>query len=147
RWEYPDHGGNQDTEVLFALDGALVVMSKTNPSRAYRFDAPLDPGTLNRPVFAGEVPGGARLSVGSTSAGDRWLLTSAPGTHTAVVVENPNTPPDLAGFLAGARGFTRALTSGQREAGDFFPAGGCDIVLVSERETVWLLRNRAAPDF
>jgi hypothetical protein len=30
----------------------------------------------------------------------------------------------------------------QREAGDFFPYDGCDIVLLSERQNVWLLRNR-----
>lgn len=144
RWEYPDHTGSADTEVLLALDGRLVVMSKTDTSRVYRFDAPLDPAVLNRPVSVGPVGTGTRLVLASTSADERLLLTSSTREDTAWVYDlGPAAvaPVDLAGVLAADPLFSREMKASQREAGDFFPHGGCDIVLVSEQESVWMLPN------
>lgn len=45
-------------------------------------------------------------------------------------------------FLGEAPLFERRMEPSQREAGDFYPKGGCDIILVSENQTVWLLPNQ-----
>lgn len=133
RWEYPDGGGNHDTEVLFAFAGKLVVVSKTTPSRAYAFEAPLDPAGINRPELALTVPEGSKLTLGSTSADERYLLTSSTREDTVWVYEGFFLPPPV---------FIQPMSPSQREAGDFFPHGGCDIVLVSEQKGVWLLPAR-----
>ncbi|MCA1846180.1 MAG: hypothetical protein LC792_23905, partial [Actinobacteria bacterium] len=75
-------------------------------------------------------------------ADERLLVTSSTRNQTAWVYANHDDPPDVAGFFDRAPLFTRTLSRSQREAGDFFPYGGCDIVLLSERQNVWLLSNR-----
>lgn len=143
RWAYPDTpDGNHDSETAFFLGGKLTVVSKTDPSRVYRFETPLDPSAVNRPVLVGTVPAGVRMTLGSTSADERLLVTSSTRNQTAWVYANRQDLRDVAGFFAGgAPLFSRKLSRSQREAGDFFPYDGCDIVLLSERQNVWLLRN------
>lgn len=133
RWAYPD--GNHDTETLFVLDGHLVVVSKTEPSRAYVFDEPLTAGRVNTPHLLGEVPG-PRLVLGSTTADERLLLTSSTRTDTVYVTE---LGPGWTGATAPV--FEEKMPAAQREAGDFFPSDGCDIILLDERENIWRLRN------
>jgi hypothetical protein len=130
RWEYPDSGGNHDTEVLFAFDGKLVVVSKTTPSRAYVFETPLDPTAVNRPVLNLTVPEGSKLTLGSTSADERYLLASSTREDTVWIYEGFFLPPPV---------FVQPMSPAQREAGDFYPHGGCDVVLVSEQQGIWLL--------
>jgi len=143
RWAYPDTpGGNHDTEAGFFLGGKLVIVSKTEPSRVYRFDQPLDPSIVNRPVPVATVPAGAKMTLGSTSADERLLVTSATRGQTVWVYATRRDPPDVAGFFDHAPLFSRRMPRSQREAGDFFPYDGCDIVLLSERQNVWLLSNR-----
>jgi hypothetical protein len=142
QWEYPDFPkGNADTETAFFLGGKLTVVSKTDPSRVYRFDAPLDPSVVNRPTPVGTVPAGERMVLGSTSADERLLVTSSTRDDTAWVYANSHDPPDAAGFFGGPPLFARKMPASQREAGDFFPHDGCDIILLSERQNVWLLPN------
>jgi len=144
RWAYPDvPGGNYDTETGFFLGGKLVVVSKTEPSKVYRFDQPLDPAAVNRPALVATVPAGVKMTLGSTSADERLLVTSSTRNQTAWVYANRHDPPDVTGFFDGPPRFSRRLSRSQREAGDFFPYDGCDIVLLSERQNVWLLRNRS----
>jgi hypothetical protein len=133
RWDYPD--GNHDTETLFALDRHFVVVSKTTPSRAYVFDDPLDAARLNIPRLLGEVPG-PKLVLGSTTGDERLLLTSSTRTDTVYVAEPAR------GWTNTAPVFELKMPAAQREAGDFFPYDGCDIVLLDEREHIWLLRNQ-----
>jgi hypothetical protein len=143
RWAYPDApDGNHDTETAFFLGGKLTVISKTAPSRAYRFDGPLDPSAVNHPVLVATVPAGAKMVLGSTSADERLLVTSSTHNQTVWVYANTHDPPDVTGFFDRAPVVTRRLSRSQREAGDFFPYDGCDIVLLSERQNVWLLSNR-----
>jgi hypothetical protein len=143
RWEYPDvPGGNYDTETAIFLGGRLTEVSKADPSRAYRFEAPLDPAAVNRPVPVATLPAGVRMVLGSTSADERLLVTSSTRNQTAWVYASRHDPPDVAGFFDHQPLFTRKLTRSQREAGDFFPYDGCDVVLLSERQNVWLLANR-----
>lgn len=143
RWAYPDSpDGNHDSETAFFLGGKLTVVSKTDPSRVYRFETPLDTSAVNRPTLVGTVPAGVRMVLGSLSADERLLLTSSTRNQTAWVYAAGRDPTDVAGFFAGAPLFSRKLSRSQREAGDFFPYDGCDIVLLSERQNVWLLSNR-----
>ena len=143
RWAYPDvPDGNHDTETGFFLGGKLVVVSKTEPSRVYRFDQPLDPSAVNRPALVATVPAGEKMTLGSTSADERLLVTSSTRNQTAWVYANRHDPPDVTGFFDERPLFSRRLSPSQREAGDFFPYDGCDIVLLSERQNVWLLSNR-----
>ena len=142
RWEYPDFpGGSADTETAFFLGGKLAVVSKTDPSRVYRFDGPLDPSAVNRPTPVATVPAGVRMVLGSTSGDERLFVTSSTRNQTAWVYANSHDPPDVAGVVDRPPVFTRKLSRSQREAGDFFPFDGCDIVLLSERQNVWLLPN------
>ena len=71
-WAYPD--GQANSETMFVFDGDLVVVTKTEPSRVYRFDGPLVESAVNVPAYVGTLPTGERLSVAalvrSTSA--RW---------------------------------------------------------------------------
>jgi hypothetical protein len=144
QWAYPDvPDGNQDTETAFFLGGKLFVVSKTEPSRVYVFDEPLDRAAVNRPTPVAIVPAGVKMTLGSTSGDDRFLVTSSTRNQTAWVYANRHDPPDVAGFFDQAPLFGRRLSRSQREAGDFFPYDGCDIVLLSERQNVWLLRNRS----
>jgi hypothetical protein len=144
RWAYPDVAdGNHDTETGFFLGGKLIVVSKTEPSRVYRFDQPLDPSAVNRPTPVATVPVGVKMTLGSTSADERLLVASSTRNQTAWVYANGHDPPDVAGFFDQAPLFSRRLPRSQREAGDFFPYDGCDIVLLSERQNVWLLSNRS----
>jgi hypothetical protein len=134
RWRYPEGNGNHDTETLLVMGGHLIVVSKTTPSRAYVFDEPLDADVLNTPRLLGEVPG-PKLVLGSTTANGRLLLTSSTRTDTVYVA-------DLAeGWTGTPPVFEQQMPAAQREAGDFFPYDGCDIVLVDEQENIWRLRN------
>lgn len=142
QWEYPDFpGGNADTESAFFVGGKLTVVSKTDPSRVYRFDGPLDPSAVNRPTRVATVPEGERMVFGSTSADERLFVTSSTRNQTVWVYANSREPPDAGGFFDRPPLFSRELSRSQREAGDFFPHDGCDIVLLSERQSVWLLAN------
>ena len=60
QWAYPDEQVN--TETMFFFDGRLVVVTKTEPSRVYRFDEPLLRSGLNVPTYVGTLPSG-KLSV------------------------------------------------------------------------------------
>jgi hypothetical protein len=138
RWRYPEGDGNHDTETLLVMGGHLVVVSKTDPSRAYVFDDPLDADVLSMPRLLGEVPG-PKLVLGSTNGDERLLLTSSTKTDSVYVAELGK------GWTATAPVFEQEMPAAQREAGDFFPHDGCDIVLVDERENIWRLRNDSIP--
>lgn len=132
RWRYPD--GNHDTETLLTVGGQFVVVSKTTPSRAYVFDEPLEAERINTARLLGELPG-PKLVLGSTTADERLLLTSSTRTDTVYVTELAK------GFTGTVPVFEQKMPAAQREAGDFFPYDGCDIVLLDEGEKIWRLRN------
>ena len=82
------------------------------------------------------------MTLGSTTSDDRWLLVSSTRNDVAWVYEADEAEAGVAGFFRQAPVPSQPLTPSQREAGDFYPFGGCDIVPVSEHERIWLLRNR-----
>jgi hypothetical protein len=136
-WAYPDVQAN--TETMFVFDGDLVVVSKTSPSRVYRFDGPLLPFTVNVPRYVGTLPVGNNLSVASLSVDQRTLALAS---HSKIqVYENRGDRHDLAALIASPV-FEQKLEDDNREGGTFFPHGSCDLLLIAESKTLWRMRHR-----
>jgi hypothetical protein len=137
-WAYPDVQAN--TEAMFVFDGDLVVVSKTSPSRVYRFDGPLLPFTVNVPRYVGTLPAGNNLSVASLSVDQRTLAVAS---HSKVYVyENRGDRRDLAALIANDPVFFQKPGDDNREGGTFFPYDSCDLLLVAESKTLWQLQHR-----
>ena len=136
-WAYPDEQAN--TETMFVFDGDLVVVSKTEPSRVYRFDGPLVESVVNVPSYVGTLPAGERLSVAALSVDQRTLAVSSHGKLD--VYENRGNPRDLAALISNPV-VRHVMPPDNREGGSFFPYGSCDLLLVAESKTVWRLQHR-----
>jgi len=137
QWAYPDTQAN--TETMFVFDGDLVVVSKTSPSRVYRFDGPLLPFVVNVPRYVGTLPVGNTLSVAALSVDQRTLAFSSHGKVD--IYENRGDVHDLAALIANPV-FHETMESDNREAGSFFPYGSCDLLLLAESKTLWKLDHR-----
>lgn len=137
QWAYPDTQVN--TETMFVFDGDLVVVTKTEPSRVYRFDHPLVQSVVNVPTYAGTLPVGARLSVAALSVDQRTLAVSSHGKLD--VYENRGDPHDLSALISNPV-VRQDMPADNREGGSFFPHGSCDLLLVSESKTIWRLEHR-----
>ena len=136
-WAYPDEQVN--TETMFVFDGDLVVVTKTQPSRVYRFDGPLVESVVNVPSYVGTLPKGERLSVAALSVDQRTLAVSSHGKLD--VYENRGNPHDLAALISNPV-VRHVMPPDNREGGSFFPHGSCDLLLVAESKTVWRLEHR-----
>ena len=136
-WRYPD--GQANTETMFVFDGDLVVVTKTEPSRVYRFDGPLVESVVNVPSYVGTLPAGERLSVAALSVDQRTLAVSSHGKLD--VYENRGNPHDLAALIRN-HVVRHVMPADNREGGSFFPHGSCDLLLVAESKTVWKLEHR-----
>jgi hypothetical protein len=136
RWSFPD--GRSNAEVLFALDGKLHVVNKSGVPALYRFDSPLSPSRLNKPDYKGKLPVGSAVTLASTSADQRLLVTSSTRSDRVWVQESST---GLSGFLTKRPVFSMKMVPAQREGGDFYPYGSCDIILLSEHEGIYRLSN------
>jgi hypothetical protein len=136
-WAYPD--GQANSETMFVFDGDLVVVTKTEPSRVYRFDGPLVESVVNVPAYVGTLPVGERLSVAALSVDQRTLAVSSHGKLD--VYENRGDPHDLAALISNPV-VRHVMPADNREGGSFFPHGSCDLLLVAESRTVWRLEHR-----
>jgi hypothetical protein len=134
---YPDSQAN--SEVLFAFDNDLVLISKTSPSRVYRFPGPLQPDTLNVPVFVGTLSEGTFLSVATVSPDRQFLAVTNHGR--LVVFRNRGDLSDLAALIADPPVYSQSMVNDGREGGSFYPAGSCDLLLVAESKNVWKVTN------
>lgn len=137
QWAYPDTQVN--TETMFVFDGDLVVVTKTQPSRVYRFDHPLVESVVNVPTYVGTLPLGEQLSVAALSVDQRTLAVSSHGKLD--VYENRGDPHDLAALISNPV-VRHVMPADNREGGSFFPHGSCDLLLVAESRTVWRLEHR-----
>ena len=124
---------------MFVFDGDLVVVTKTEPSRVYRFDGPLVESVVNVPSYVGTLPAGERLSVAALSVDQRTLAVSSNGKLD--VYENRGNPHDLAALISNPV-VRHVMPADNREGGSFFPYGSCDLLLVAESRTVWRLEHR-----
>ena len=138
RFDYP--GANLNTESMFALDGQLVVVAKTNPNRVYKLPSPLSRSGTNRLSAAGRLDVSSWVTAVQVS-GDEGLLMGLSTDDEVTVIERQG-PGDIRTFSDDSV-FKRSMPETQREGGDFFPYDSCDIVLVSEDATVWRLSNLA----
>jgi hypothetical protein len=137
QWAYPDTQVN--TETMFVFDGDLVVVTKTEPSRVYRFDGPLLPSVVNVPTYAGTLPVGTLPSVAALSADQRTLAVSSHGKLD--VYENRGDSRDLTALISNPV-VRHVMPADNREGGSFFPYGSCDLLLVAESKTIWRLDHR-----
>jgi hypothetical protein len=138
-YAYPDR--NTNTESAFTWNGRLVLVTKSFPARVYRFDAPLDAGRLNRPVFLGELTDSNGVSVVKPSPDGRWIATS---THdTVYFYRNAKDPGALEGFLNTEPFHVLvAAPDDNVESGDFYPAGSCQLLLCSEQRNTYRLTSQ-----
>lgn len=133
---YPDRQWN--TEILFALDGDLVLIAKTSP-RMYRFTGPLARGKVNVPEFVGVLPDVSAPTLGGLSPDRRFLVVA---NYSAVwVFENRGALSDLGSLVDGPPLQKQKPVRDDREGGTFFPAGSCDFVMTAESGNVWKLAN------
>ena len=138
-YAYPD--GSANTEAALAWDGDLVLVTKNFPARVYRFTEPLVAGRVNKPVFVGELSDSNGISVARPSPDHRWIATA---THdTVFVYRNAAAPGTLEGFMDQEPFHVLvAAPEDNVEAGDFFPAGACDLWLLSETRNTYRLTSQ-----
>jgi hypothetical protein len=134
---YPDTQAN--SEVLFAFANDLVLISKTNPSRVYRFAGPLQPDILNVPVLVGSLSDGKYLSVATVSPDQQFLAVASHGR--LVVFRNRGDLSDLAALIADPPVHNQSMVNDGREGGSFYPYGSCDLLLIAESKNVWKVTN------
>lgn len=134
RWAYPG-GDAVNTEASFTFDGRLALITKTSPGRLYLFDR-LRPGVVNIPRRVGSIPGANHVSMARLSP-DRTVFVTADHERLSVWRGYVNRLSDLAGRHPDAR---RLVSAGDNvEGGDFFPAGSCALVLLSESRNAYRL--------
>lgn len=138
-YAYPDRSTN--TEAGFTWDNHLVLASKNFPTRLYRFDQPLSTAGVNQGTFVGELTDSNGISVAKPSPDGRWLVTA---THERVYVyRRPAGSTGLEGFTGREPAhMVVAAPEDNVEAGDFFPAGACDLLLLSETRNTYRLQSR-----
>jgi hypothetical protein len=139
RFGYPG-GENFDTESLFALGGDLFAVTKTNPNRVFRFPEALSRSGTNRLTEMGGLDASSLITAVGAS-GDERLLVTVGITDRVSVFENQGFASEFSAFDGHEPIFRKAMPNRQREAIDFFPYEGCDIISVSEDGTVWRLSN------
>jgi hypothetical protein len=126
---------------------AWMVRDSGNPAALYSFEVDDSGKITSRELPVEGATNGDWEDVAYTSVdgdghlwildGDeRLLLTSSTRTDSVYVAEPAQ------GWTGTPPVFELQMPAAQREAGDFFPYHGCDIVLLDEREHIWLLRNQ-----
>ncbi len=136
RFRYPDRGF-QNTEASFFYNGDLILVTKTAPARLYRFGG-LSDKWVNRPRFVGELRGADKVSVVRASPDHSTIVASDHDTIT--VFRRPAGSP-LGAFTYEPPANRRMVAPGDNiEAGDYFPSGSCDVLMLSERRNVYRLR-------
>jgi len=137
-YAFPDRSTN--TEAGFTWDNQLVLASKNFPTRLYRFTRPLSTFGTNEASFVGELTDSNGISVAKPSPDGKWLVTA---THERVYVYRRAAGEET------LEGFTNreplhmivAAPDDNVEAGDFFPPGACDLLLVSETRNTYRLES------
>ena len=134
RFKYPG-SGYHNTEASFWFGHHLVLATKSNPTRLYRFAALTGKGT-HRPEYVGALYGAPRLSV----------LRPSPD-HSALVASDHETVSVFTGRGAGSRlkdfvdkrpAYSTTMFRGDNvEAGDYFPTGSCQVIMLSEARQVY----------
>lgn len=136
RYRYPD--GKANTESAFMTGDHLVLVTKTTPGRIYRFDA-LRADRVNVPLYMGELAGADRVSVVRMSRDRRTMVAAS---HTKAYVYEGLSPVTPVRSVVG-RPPTRVTdidVGDNVEAGDWFPAGSCRLLLLAESRNTYQLQ-------
>jgi hypothetical protein len=136
RYRYPD--GKANTESAFMVGDHLALVTKTTPGRIYRFDD-LSPDRVNVPLYMGELADADRVSVVRLSPDHRTMVAAS---HTRAYIYEGLSPVTPIRSVVGKKP-TRitAIDVGDNvEAGDWFPAGSCQLLLLAESRNTYELR-------
>ena len=134
RFQYPGTGF-QNTEASFWYRGQLVLATKSAPTRLYRFKTLDGKGTL-RPEYVGVLQGAPRISVLRPAPDHSALVAS--DHETVSVFTGKGRGSQLADYVGKSPAYRRTAFQGHNvEAGDYFPTGSCDVLMLSESRQVW----------
>lgn len=144
RYTYPDLApGRSNTEAAFAVGRHLALVAKTSPGRIYRFDE-LSEGSVNRGKYMGPLVDADRVSVVRLS-GDRRTMVAASHTQAWVYEGLPPATPIRGVVGKKANRITRIDEDVNVEAGDWFPDGSCQLLLLAENRNTYRLRLGQPP--
>jgi hypothetical protein len=134
RFKYPGQGF-QNTEASFWYDQHLVLATKSSPTHLYRFDALTGQGT-HWPKYIGDLSGAPRISVLRPSPDHSALVAS--DHETVSVFSGKGVGSPLEAFVGKGPAYSKTTFRGDNvEAGDYFPTGSCDVVMLSEARHVY----------
>ena len=139
RYAFPDlRPGRANTESAFMVGDRLALVTKTSPGRIYRFDD-LSTAGVNRPKFMGPLVDADRVSVVRLSP-DRRTMVAASHTQAIIYEGLPSATP-IRGVVGRKPTRITAVGRGDNiEAGDWFPADSCQLLLVAESRSTYQLR-------
>jgi hypothetical protein len=134
RYQYPG-GGFRNTEASIWFEDHLILATKSSPTRLYRFATLDGPGT-HWPAYVGELNGEPRISMLRASPDHSALIAS---DHQSMAVYEGRGPGShLEDFVGKWPAYGRVTFRGDNvEAGDFFPLGSCDVVMLAESRHVY----------
>jgi hypothetical protein len=133
-YRYPGIG-YQNTEASFWFEQHLVLATKSEPTRLYRFASLDGKGTL-WPQYVGVLKGAPRISVLRPSPDHSALVASDHETVSVFTGKGPGS--HLGDFVDKWPAYSKRIFRGDNvEAGDYFPTGSCDVVMLSEARHVY----------
>jgi len=137
RYEFPNHRGT-NVESAFMVGRHLALVTKTSPGRIYRFDAFSENG-VNRGKYMGILADADRVSVVRLSP-DRRTMVAASHTRAFVYEGLPPATP-IRGVVGKKPNRIAQIADGVNvEAGDWFPSGSCQLLLLAENRNAYRLR-------
>lgn len=137
RYEFPNHRGT-NIESAFMVGRHLALVTKTSPGRIYRFDAFSEQG-VNRGKYMGVLADADRVSVVRLSP-DRRTMVAASHTQAFVYEGLPPVTPIRGVVGKKPNRITRIDNGVNVEAGDWFPSGSCQLLLLAENRNTYRLR-------
>ena len=139
RYAFPDLRPSQaNVESAFMVGRHLALVTKTSPGRIYRF-AGLSEGGVNRGRYMGVLADADRVSVVRLSSDRRTVVAAS---HTTAYVYEGLPPVTPIRGVVGKRPsrITRIDEGVNVEAGDWFPSGSCQLLLLAENRNTYRLR-------
>ena len=134
QFRYPG-AAYQNTEASFWYDQHLILATKSSPTHLFRFDGLGGQGT-NWPKYVGDLYGAPRISVLRPSPDHSALVASDHETMSVYWGKGVGSP--LEAFVSKGPAYSKTTFQGDNvEAGDYFPTGSCDVVMLSEARHVY----------
>jgi beta-glucanase (GH16 family) len=136
RYDFPDLR-YANTEAAFMVGRYLALVTKTSPGRIYRFD--VSDGRAGRGKFMGVLADADRVSVVRLSP-DRRTMVAASHTQAFIYEGLPPSTP-ISGVVGKKPNRIKRIDSDVNvEAGDWFPSGSCQLLLLAENRNTYRLR-------